>query len=179
MLLKSSSLRQFFENEIFNSYQRQLSDENVLNEIVLQYLINVLLRFCDVGEFKENFTVSPVYDLVKMRQKELTTSQLQGFADYCLFKVGFFPFNFSAKANTPRENFVSAGQSAYLSISKKTNQGVIFSTLAINFIFLANLITEVKYKELTDYDILQLFQLWEETGNKLAREYLIKKGLIV
>ncbi len=181
-MIYSQTLQEYLEAEIFEIFsQWQTQNAKIfLPRLNLSYLIKVLLRFIDANEFTGNFTCAPLYDL---RQAEIggsTTEKMQGLGDFCLFRTGIFPLDFDTKKIPPRSNFIYAGKSAYYNLSsRKLASAELFRSLAVNFLTLANLASEIILRKAREPDILKLIQFWEETGKEMAAKKIRAKGIIL
>ena len=180
-MLSKQNLREFFETELFGVFakrQKQLPQSEAIFQLNLPYVVGVLNRFSSPEEFKSNFTISPLYDLRATEKVEIP--KIQGLADFCLFRTGIFPLGFNTKRVPPRKNFVLAGKGAYLNLSQRLKgSSNLFYSLAINFLILANMISEVRLKNLPEQEVLKLLEFWQESGNLLAQELLIKMGVVL
>lgn len=180
-MLSKQSLREFFETQLFDVFakrQKQLPRSEAIFQLNLPYVVGVLIKFFNTEEFNSNFTVSPLYDLRVSQKREIP--KIQGLADFCLFRTGVFPLGFNTKRVPPRKNFVLAGKSAYFDLSQRLKgSSHLFHSLALNFLILANMISEVRLKNLPEQEVLKLLEFWQESGNLLAQELLIKMGVVL
>ena len=143
----------------------------------IDYLVNMMTRFVSADEFKLCLTDMPLFDLAQMKSCMPITS-LQNLADFCLFRVGFFPLGFNKGHTPPRKNFIIAGKRAYRDLNKIAHPEIIFSSLDANFLIFANLISELRLQYSTDKDILELWEFWQETGNFFAEERLRRMNVV-
>jgi hypothetical protein len=178
-MINFKKLPEFLDVELHNILRRR-NQSDVKMDIAEQdiaYLIRVLLRFVDTDQFKVNFTSTPLFDFA-LKQRNMSSAQLQGLADFCLWRVGFFPFGFDQRHTPPRKNFVVAGKTAYLRLSNISHPALTFLSLGKNFLLFANLISELKLQGANDNDILQLWDFWEETGSQFAEGQLHKMNVV-
>ncbi len=179
-MINPERLESFFRQELYQIIQKRKDYLNVETDIVTQdidYLTGVLLRFVDTAQFKANFTSTPLFELA-LKQRSVSKAELQGLADFCLWRVGFFPFGFNQRHTPPRKNFVVVGKSAYLRLSDISHPALIFLSLGKNFLLFANLISELRLQNITDIDIMELWEFWEETENQFAAEQLRKMNVV-
>lgn len=179
-MIKPERLEGFFRQELDLIIQKRKDRLNVKTDIAAQdidYLSKVLLRFVDIAQFKANFTSTPLFDFA-MKQKNISSAELRALADFCLFRVGFFPFGFNQRHTPPRNNFVVVGKTAYLRLSNISHPALIFFSLGKNFLLFANLISELKLQNASDVEIMELWEFWEETGNLYAEEKLHKMNVV-
>lgn len=179
-MIKPEKLEGFFRQELHSIIEKRRERLIVESDIAMQdidYLCGILLRFVDAAQFKANFTSTPLFDFA-MKQKNISSAELRALADFCLFRVGFFPFGFNQRHTPPRKNFVVAGKTAYLRLSNVSHPALIFLSLGKNFLFFANLISELKLQNASDIEIMELWEFWEETGNLFAEEKLRKMNVV-
>lgn len=170
----------FFRQELGAVIQRrhdQLHPEMDISTQDIDYLIYLLLQYADSEKFKADFTNAPLFDLVLMR-KAFNRNKIKSLADFCLFRVGFFPFAFNQRHVPPRRNFIIAGKSAYIDLSNNLHPAMTYLSLGKNFLVFANLVSELKLQSATDVDIMELCDFWEETGNLFAEEQLRKRHVV-
>lgn len=173
-------LEDFFRQELYQIIQKrknQLSPAMEVAEEDLGYVILLLLRFSSLEIFKENFTNTPLFDLASKRQA-FSRSQIQGLADFCLFRVGFFPLAFGRRHMPPRKNFIIAGRSAYLELSHVLHPALLFLSLGKNFLLFTNLISELRLRNANNIDVMELLELWEETGSHFAEDQLRRMKVV-
>ncbi|MFA5188248.1 MAG: hypothetical protein WC460_02715 [Patescibacteria group bacterium] len=178
-MLYKQNLQEFFETELFDVFakrQNLLPKNESIFQLNLPYVVGILVRFFKTEEFTRDFTATPLYDL--RLNGNAGIPKIQGLADFCLFRTGIFPLDFNTKRVPPRRNFVMAGKSAYFDLSLRLKErSLLFHSLALNFVILANMISEVRLKNLPEQEILKLFEFWQESGNPLAGELLTKMGV--
>jgi len=181
MIIGISFASQYFAQEMWdvfeNRKQQLLAGEDISSEDV-DYLVGVMVKYIDGEKFKSDYTETPIFDLRKSQITTGSVNSLKDLADFCLFRVGFFPLGFDHRHRSPRENFIVAGQKAYWNLSQKVSELEMFRSMAMNFIIFANLISELKLRGADEKDIIQLFQFWQETGSKFAQEQLEQLGMI-
>lgn len=177
--MKLEKLEEFLRQEfaqIIRKRKDQLRPLMDISEQDIVYLISLLVQYAEAEKFKSDFTNTPLFDLAQKR-KVASHQQINGLADFCLFRVGFFPFAFNQRHIPPRNNFIMAGKTAYFDLSRFQHPALIFLSLSKNFLLFANLISEFKLKYLADVEIMELWDFWEETGNLFAEEQLRKMNV--
>lgn len=180
MIIGISFASQFFGQEIWDIFERrkpQIQPAEDIAEEDINYVAGVLVKYVDAEVFKHDFTNTPLFDLSSKELGSKTSGELQSLADFCLFRVGFFPLGFNHRHQPPRKNYIYAGQKAYWRLSQKSADLAVFRSLALNFIIFANLISELKLRGASDKEIMQLIEFWQETGNHFAQEQLQKIGI--
>jgi len=182
MAMDPSSFRAFLEGELFEVIEKKKGlvrqDKNIYRA-ELAYLVSMLTRFVDTQYFCQHFTNTPLLDLILRQRSEAPKVALTGLGDFCLFRTGFFPFGFNGRHNMPRENYILAGQKAYSLVFESQNQALeMFRSLALNFPFFSELISEIRLRNMSGKELVQLGELWMETGSEFAQEALRKRGLL-
>lgn len=181
MIITVTDPREFFAQEvnlILTKRKAQLHARADICQEEINYLINLLARYLDARQFNQELTTTPLFDLARVKAKELPATNLQGLADFCLFYVGFFPTAFSSRKAVPRKNFICSGQTAYQLLGERNSAKYeMFLSLARNFLLFANLISEIRLKGVAEKDIFELFELWQETGNLYLADLLARLGV--
>ena len=186
-LLLPEKIDDFFRDEMAEIIQRRKklighslrTNKNDLTQ-EFEYLVAMLSKFAvDVSYFQQHWSAAPLSDFIGLQQnKELT--KINGLADFCLFRVGFYPFGFKRFDN--RKIFIFAGERAYRFLGQKNfaRRGDIFITLADNFTIFCNIFSEVGTNQNFEAEELnELAKFYYETGNPLAYKILFSQGVTV
>ncbi len=181
MKIEIRGFREFMQAELFEIVEKrrgQLRPVEDIGQEELAYLVGMLARFIDTAHFLQHYTNSPIYDLTLCQNKGASKTALTGLGDFCLFRTGFFPLGFKSKRTPPRKNFILAGQKAYWLVAESHNQTLeMFRSLALNFLIFSNLLSEIRLRYLSDQELMELYDLWLETGSEFAEEAIRKQGV--
>lgn len=101
---------------------------------------------------------------------------LQQVGDQCLIYAGLFPHAVERKM-VKISYFVNLGQSAYIAVSRKTND--IFSSLSIQFVTLMDILQSIRPNP--DLLPMEAYDQWSEVGSlrafRILKEYTSYRGL--
>lgn len=176
------SLRQFLEAELFEIVEKrrgQIKPVEDIGQEELAYVAGLMMRFVDMKYFTQHYTNSPLYDLALRQNSAMPKPVLTGLGDFCLFRTGFFPLGFQAKRSAPRKNFILAGQKTYWLVADNQNQALeMFRSLALNFLIFSNLLSEIRLRYMSEQELVELYELWQETGSEFAQDAIRKKGIV-
>ncbi len=147
-------------------YEAENSCEITLKQELEWYLIGLLIRFTANPQIVKQIMAIDFLQGLKLakHQREVV---LQDVGDKCLIFSGLFPAN-SEKRLVKPSYFVNLGQSAYLNISKNTND--IYALLSDEFVALMDILQTIRCysKDYPDLLPIKAYELWKETGSRRA-----------
>ncbi|MEM9530671.1 MAG: hypothetical protein AAGA23_07115 [Pseudomonadota bacterium] len=157
-------------------------------EATLWYLTNLLTRFArseaffDAGSGRSGLKPLAVLylDAANARSEPERHRLLQRLGDVALFVAGLFHESYARRA-LGRDYLVTMGGGAYgyLADNASTDLGV-FEELSRQFVPFVNMLSELIHGNRAQFDasdILKLYELWQDTGNRQAQQQLTALGV--
>ncbi|MFK7954836.1 MAG: hypothetical protein AB8B96_01980 [Lysobacterales bacterium] len=157
-------------------------------DATLWYLTNLLTRFARSEElFDLNCGRSGLKPLALIygeaanaRSEAERHRLLQRLGDVALFVGGLFHQSLERRA-VGRDYLVTMGGSAYSYLADNGPKDLaVFEELASQFVPFVNLLSDLIHSDRAQFDaaeILNLYQLWQQTGNEQARSQLVNLGI--
>ncbi|MCO4771245.1 MAG: hypothetical protein KDA24_14525 [Deltaproteobacteria bacterium] len=113
------------------------------------------------------------------------TRELKHLADSTLYRLGFFAGSLTRRSAVDRDYYANVGMSAYRHLAVLTGSGFgreadpVFSELGERFEECVDLLADVKEdsKEVTDSDVLALYERWLATGDPSIAKRLRAHGI--
>ncbi len=136
-----------------------------LKEELESYLVFLLMRYTNKPELmKQIVALEFLEGLSLTHAKQFTT--LQDVGDKCLLFAGLYP-NLADKRLVKISYFVNMGQSAYVQISRKSND--LYESLGKQFVCLMDILQSIRqYTHYPDLLPIQAYELWNDTGSRRA-----------
>jgi hypothetical protein len=138
----------------------------VLKEDVESYLVFLLMRYTNQPQLATQVMATEFLQGVKMSASKQEVV-MQGVGDKCLLFAGLYP-NLAEKRLVKISYFVNIGKTAYITISKKSND--LYGLLSTQFVSLMDVLQSIRLytKHHPDLLPLQAYDLWNETGSQRA-----------
>jgi hypothetical protein len=136
-----------------------------LREEIESYLVFLLMRYMDKPQLLHHIMATEFMGaLQENRRKQQILFQEVG--DKCLLFSGLFP-QIAEKRFVKISYFVEMGQSAYFTLSKKSND--LYGMLSKQFVPLMDILQSIRSSEnFTDLMPLEAYELWNDTGSQRA-----------
>ncbi len=115
------------------------------------------------------------------------TRELKHLADSTLYLLGFFAGALERRSSVDRDYYSRVGTSAYRHLAVMTGAGFgrqtdpVFAELGERFDECVELLTDVKEdsKEVTDTEVLALYERWVATGDPVVARRLRAHGIVL
>lgn len=179
------SLSGYFHSALGRAAQRQGHQPQ---EATLWYLTDLLTRYSRSEEFFDaNTGRSGLRPLALMYGEAMHAGSegerhrlLQRLGDVALFVAGLFHQSLARRA-VRREYVVTMGGGAYAYLAENSPHDLaIYDELAGHFVRFVNMLSELIHghrEQFDSADILNLYSLWNDTGNSQARRQLQSLGI--
>lgn len=140
-------------------------DVNLQQELEI-YLSILLARYTNKPEVAKKILAQAFLEALQKRAQQREIS-MQDVGDQCLLFAGLFPRS-AEKKHVKISYFVEMGRTAYLSISKVTND--LYDTLALHFVVLMDVLQSIGPTPLLLP--LEAYDQWHEVGSQRALKIL-------
>jgi len=184
------SLEAFFHESVDAALRKQQLE---VREHTAHYVVNLLTLFsrsealyAEAGEGRRTRPLALMLaDALEAPSEEERHHALQRIGDVALFIAGFFSDSL-AHRSVDVDYYIYMGGNAYGSLShgvRGTRQGrlygEVFGELAAKFQPMVDVLNEVSdsARQLSDHDLLRLYELWMRTGSRRARALLRRLGV--
>lgn len=137
-----------------------------LDETLESYLVFTLMRFTQRPELTDSILALEFLDSIQS-QGQQQHDQLRDVGDKCLLLSGLFPLT-AKRRLVSLGYFVNLGRSAYQQLHDKIHG--FYGQLANDFVPMMDVLHAIREinKESHQIDLLDSFELWDETGSQLA-----------
>lgn len=143
-----------------------------LKEDIESYLVFLLMRFVDNPALASSVVGLDFLHSYQKRSLGYTQNGLKEVGDKCLLFAGLFPGR-AIKRRVKISYFVKLGQTAYSLVSQQFNQEEsLFTTLCLQFPQLMDILQATRDTSYLAHNLLQAFELWQETGSQAAWQRL-------
>jgi hypothetical protein len=149
-------------------HEAEAACKTTLQHELEAYLVFLLSRYINKPEIAKK---AMAIELMQSLQSGSKTRDLalQGVGDTCLLFSGLFP-GIAEKRLVKISYFVSLGQGAYHSISKKSND--LYDLLARQFVSIMDILQSIRIQNLPDLKPIEAYDLWNDAGSKRALKVL-------
>ena len=179
------SLSGYFHGALGRAAQRQGHNPQ---DATLWYLTDLLTRYARSEAFFDPDSgrsgIRPLALLYGEAMQANSESErhrlLQRLGDVALFVAGLFHHNLASRA-VRRDYVVTMGGGAYAYLADNTpNDLAIFEELSGHFVRFVNMLSDLilgHREQFDSADILNLYSLWNDTGNAQAQRQLVSLGV--
>jgi hypothetical protein len=181
------NLREYFMRSVAASMQRNDVEVDEHTSCYVVDLLTLYARSEALFEDGENGPELKPLALVLAEAAEGSFEQrnraLRRVGDQSLFIAGFLAESLSTRV-VDVDYYVSMGGSAYAALSSSSRRtfrdlalGPVFAELAENFVDFVDVITDLRYRDSDEADILRLYETWTRTGSRRAARMLRSHGI--
>ena len=145
-----------------------------LEENIESYLVFMLMRYLrDVRMVRNVLALAFLEGLQK--QGKAKADAMQTLGDQCLLYAGLFPEQ-ARRRHVSMDYFVRMGRSAYGQLA----QDPLFIALTENFVLMMDVLAQIRSNNPHNKtgNLLDLQELWEQTGSRHAANCLHAQGII-
>ncbi len=185
-----ASLQEFFKDSVAQAMERQRIDAA---DHTAYYVVNLLTLFARsealFGEAGPGSGLQPLAlllaDAAATDDVQARNFLLQRVGDTSLFVAGFLGDGFERKL-VDIDYYIDVGGAAYGSLSEELRGtirgrifGGVFAELATKFREFVDVLAEIRdsSKQIDDFDLLRLYEVWLKTGSERAARLLRKRGI--
>jgi hypothetical protein len=190
-LISQTGLREYFQDSVNRAVERQRQD--MLPETVF-YLANLLTDFTRTSKLFDKHAegnstpaLAMIYaEAVEARTRRERIVCLKRLGDLSLFVSGLFSYSLH-RSLVDVDYYVAMGGNAYSYLATNSRNTFnsqafceIFNELADKFIAAIDILTEVGEQMNcgNNRDIMRLYEIWQQTGSRLAAERLQREGIV-
>jgi hypothetical protein len=185
-----SSLQEFFKNSVEQAMENQRIDAD---DHTAYYVVNLLTLFARSETLFDGSGSAPglqplailLADAAATADSKARNLILQRVGDTSLFVAGFLGDGFERKL-VDIDYYIDVGGAAYGSLSTSVRGtmrgrifGGVFAELATKFRDFVDVLAEIRdgAKQVDDFDLLRLYEVWLRTGSARAARLLRERGI--